>query len=114
MRGQTAMNDNEFNPFWVIHALGASMTLGALAGLAAFLKSKKEITTRGWVAATIYSGLFSLATAALAFGALPVEKWDLNAVCIVLGLSVMSGLGGNTFLGIAIEVARAVAALKGK
>ena len=112
MRGQTAMNDNEFNPFWVIHALGASMTLGALAGLSAYLRNTKTVTAKGWIAASIYSGLFALATALLAFGMLPVKEWDMGSVCLVLGISVMSGLGGNAGMGIAIEVARAVAALK--
>lgn len=113
--GTTSMeNNNDFDPFWVFHALGASMTLGALAGLAAYLRNTKEVTIREWVAAAIYSGLYALATASLAFGLLPVKEWDLGSICLVLGISIISGLGGNAGMGIVIELASAILKVKGK
>ena len=76
----------------------AMIPLGALAGLAALLRSDANLTKRAIAAATLNSALFSGAIAALIFW-----KFGTNQVMLASGISILAGLGGNTAIGIVLQ-----------
>jgi hypothetical protein len=73
----------------------ATACLGGLAGLAALLRSDDDLTKRAIFSAVLNSSLLSLGSAALWWYYAP----DSNFV-VLMGVSVLIGLGGNTSIGI--------------
>ena len=84
---------------WIAAAM---IPLGAMAGLAALLRSKQELTSRGVLAAFLNSGILAAAICALMFHRFP------EAVLLNIALSLLAGLGGNTAVGFAIKGWQAV------
>lgn len=87
------------NPFSPLLAALAMFPLGALAGLAALLRSEAELTRRAVMSATLNSALLSGAMAALIFW-----KFGDTQIWLASGISVLAGLGGNTAIGIMLQV----------
>lgn len=88
-------------PDTVLTALGvaaAMVPFGAAAGYAALLRSKEPLTQRAIVSALLNSGLLSGLVALVAFHYHP-ESWLLN-----IAFSLGSGLGGNSAIGMAMNV----------
>ena len=84
---------------WDALCIAASMVpIGAAAGLAALLRSKQEATPRAIAAALVNSGLLAGALCLIMF------HFDPDAILWNIGISVLSGLGGNTAIGIVIQL----------
>lgn len=92
-----AMNEQE--PLDPLHVALAMIPLGALAGLAALLRSQERITKRAVAAAMLNSAIFCAAISALMFWHFGDTQVFLN-----LGVSMLAGLGGNTLIGVAIRI----------
>ena len=75
--------------------LGTVFVLGGLAGLAALLRSPERLTRRAICSACLNSSLLSLGAASLWWWSNP----DANFM-ILMGVSIMVGIGGNTSIGI--------------
>lgn len=71
--------------------------LGALAGLAALLRSSEPMTPRAVAAALLNSGILAGALCALMF------HWLPGAILFNVGMSALAGLGGNTAVGFALK-----------
>ena len=78
-----------------LKVLGVTFLLGGLAGLAALLRSKDELTKRAILSAILNSSLLSMASAAVWWWYSPESNF-----IILIGVSVLIGLGGNTSVGI--------------
>lgn len=82
----------------------------SLAGLAQLLRNGKELTRRSVFSALLYSGLLGVGTAALMDHFYGAENWAL-----ILGLSVLSGLGGTSAVDMTgIMISKAIKALAEK
>ncbi len=87
---------NSMSSAWEpLKILGATFVLGGLAGLAALLRSKDELTKRAIVSATLNSSLMSMASAAGWWYYDP----EANFIALMF-VSIMVGIGGNTSIGI--------------
>lgn len=82
--------------YWLLSAI---VPISSLAGLAALLRSDEPITWRAGLSATLNSGLFSLC-----IGSLMLHKFGEDGWMLILGVSVLSGLGGNAALYFGIEL----------
>ena len=75
--------------------LGVTFLLGGLAGLAALLRSPDKLTRRAVCSAILNSSLLSMGSAALWWWKSP----DSNFI-LLMAVSILIGLGGNTSVGI--------------
>lgn len=90
---------NQYDPIWVALAM---MSLGALAGLAAFLRTTKPddpITMRAVGAAMLNSSLFCGAVCALMF-----HHFGDDSILLTVGVSILAGLGGNSAIGFVLQM----------
>lgn len=87
---------NKDNPFWLALLLVAP---GAMAGLAALLRSEQRLTRRAVLSALLNSAIFTFAIAA-------IMHWQLgdDKALFIAGWSLLAGLGGNTVLGLIIKI----------
>lgn len=84
------MNGDELTPLQVfLSALGIS----SLGGLAALLRSKKQLTPRAVAAAVVYSGALGMIIALLWY-----NKFRDGNLYFMLGVSGLAGIGGMTAL----------------
>ena len=74
-----------------IHLLVIITILGGLGGFAALLRSRNKISWRAGLSATLNSALLSLALGAIGLHYNTIERYWL-----VIGGSILAGLGGNT------------------
>ena len=81
--------------FEPLKILGVTFLLGGLAGLAALLRSPDELTRRAVCSAILNSSLLSMGSAALWWWKSP----DSNFI-LLMAVSILIGLGGNTSVGI--------------
>lgn len=92
-------NRHNYDPLWVALAM---MWLGALAGLAAFLRTTKpdaKITLRAVGAAMLNSSLFCGAICVLMF-----HHFGNESILLTIGVSILAGLGGNSAIGFALQM----------
>lgn len=82
--------DDKLSP---ITLFTTAFVISALAGVAALLRSTKELTVRMVVSAILNSGALGLGLALLLFTYFKENTWFL------LGLCILAGLGGMTVLG---------------
>lgn len=75
--------------------LGITFLLGGLAGLAALLRSTDRLTRRAICSAILNSSLLSMGSAALWWWYSPESNFIL-----LMAVSILIGLGGNTSIGI--------------
>lgn len=78
-----------------IKILGTTFLLGGLAGLAALLRSRDELTRRAICSACLNSSLLSMGSAAAWWNYYP----NANVIALTF-VSIMVGIGGNTSIGI--------------
>jgi peptidoglycan/LPS O-acetylase OafA/YrhL len=71
--------------------------LGGLAGLAALLRSKEELTRKAICGAIINSAFCSLIVALVWW-----NKYQETNFFFLMGVSILAGFGGNTTIGILI------------
>lgn len=88
----------------IINVVLTMAGVGALAGVAALLRSKETLNARKLTAALLNSALFTAAISALMLHTYGLERLELN-----LTVSILAGLGGNTTLGIGINIWKALA-----
>ena len=88
----SATMSSAFEPLKI---LGVTFLLGGLAGLAALLRSPDELTRRAVCSAILNSSLLSMGSAALWWWKSP----DSNFI-LLMAVSILIGLGGNTSVGI--------------
>ena len=81
--------------FEPLKILGVTFLLGGLAGLAALLRSPDKLTRRAVVSAILNSSLLSMGSAALWWWKAPESNFIL-----LMAVSILIGLGGNTSVGI--------------
>lgn len=91
----SARMDEFKSELWIAAAM---LPLGAVAGLAAFLRSKEPWSTKAAGAVMLNSAIFSSAFCMLMFWAYGSENSLLN-----IGMSLLAGLGGNTAVGIGLR-----------
>lgn len=92
-------NRHNYDPIWVALAM---MWLGALAGLAAFLRTTKpdaKITVRAIAAAMLNSALFCGAICTLMF-----HHFGAESLLLTIGVSILAGLGGNSAIGFVLQL----------
>lgn len=82
--------------------LAAIVPCSSLAGLAALLRSDQPIDGRRIFSAIANSGLFGLAIGSGMIWKYGIESWPL-----ILCISVLAGLGGNSALDVALSSLRA-------
>lgn len=70
----------------------------AMAGVAAFLRSGKEVTVRGVISVILNTGIMGLGIALLLF-----NYFQDNAYFLV-GLCILAGLGGMTLVGFFLAI----------
>lgn len=92
------MSDN-LSPF---QAFISAFSVSSLAGLAAYLRSSRQLTVRGTISAMLNSGLLGLAI---------VFCWytyfnDRNNIWFMLGVSLLAGLGGISVLDFILQVVK--------
>jgi disulfide bond formation protein DsbB len=87
----------------------AMLPLGAIAGLAAFLRSKEPWSAKAAAAVMLNSAIFSSAFCMLMFWNYGNENTLLN-----IGMSLIAGLGGNTAVGIGLKAWAAFVHEQGK
>ena len=92
------MSDN-LSPF---QAFISAFSVSSLAGLAAYLRSNRELTVRGTISAMLNSGLLGLAIAFLWYNYFN----DNGNIWFMLGISLLAGLGGISVLDFVIQVAK--------
>lgn len=88
---------NEFDPLRIFLA---AFTISSLGGLAALLRSKRDITWRIGISASLYSGLMGLIIALLWYN---YYDGDGN-MYFLLGISGLAGIGGTTVVDFIIQV----------
>lgn len=72
----------------------------SFAGLAALLRSHRELTKRAVASAILNSGFFGVAVAALMFQRYGAD----SSLYLTIGVSILAGLGGNTAVDFGIEM----------
>lgn len=81
----------------------SAFALGSFGGLAALLRSRKELTWRNIFSAVLYSGMIATATALLWF-----EYFSSRGnTLFVLGISALAGIGGATLVDFAMQIRKA-------
>lgn len=83
--------------------LSAIFPLTSVAGLAQLLRSGRPITKREVASVTLNSGLFGVSVAALLIHKFGVELWPL-----IVGISLLSGLGGNAMIDLALAALKRI------
>jgi hypothetical protein len=84
---------------WLLTAI---VPCSSLAGLAALLRSDQPIDGRRIFSAVTNSGLFGLAIGSGMIWKYGIESWPL-----ILSVSVLAGLGGNSALDVVLSSLRA-------
>ena len=77
-----------------------AFTISAMAGVAALLRTNKSLTIRIVASAALNSGALGMGIALVLFTVFKENTWFL------LGLCLLAGLGGMTFLGIVLTIFR--------
>lgn len=88
----------EKNVIWII-AL-AIFPICGVAGIAAKLRPGKKLTRVDLVGAMLNSGLFGVAIFCIS-----AHYWGPDSLFLLIGLSVISGLGGDQIITIGIQAA---------
>lgn len=82
-------------PRWdALRVLVSAGALASIGGLAALLRSKKELSGRSVAAAVLYSGLLGFIIAAMGWNYLGADASPF----FLLGVSALAGIGGVTVL----------------
>lgn len=89
------------DPKWLL--LLAIFPACSFAGLAALLRSKQKLSKRNILSAVLNSGLFGVVVAAVM-----LHQYGLDSLYLTIGVSILSGLGGNTALDFGFEVVKYV------
>ncbi len=76
----------------------AAFFISAMAGVAALLRSSKELTWRAICSAALNSGALGTAMALVLFA------WFKDNTWFLLGLCMLAGLGGMTLVGFILKV----------
>lgn len=92
------MKTDGIDPLWLLLILGP---LGSFAGLAALLRSGQPLTRRAFFSALLNSALFSIVVAVGVYHYFGTDK-----IWLVIGLSILSGLGGVTLLDFTLSLLR--------
>lgn len=79
--------------------LSAAFAISSLGGLAAMLRSNKQLTTRVVLSALLYSGMMGLSIALLWY-----NYFDGSGnIYFLLGVSGLAGVGGTTVLDFVVQ-----------
>lgn len=100
------------NPWAVVTAVLSSVACGAMAGFAVFCKSDALWTTRAVFGAVAGSAVWAGGVAALVFAYFPVHEWTQSTIWLAIGVSALSGVGGNTSVGFVFEILKVIASRK--
>ena len=79
--------------------VNVSLVVTEMTGIAQLLRSGEPITKRAIASVILNSGLFGVAVAALMIDQVGIDSWAL-----IVGISVLSGLGGNALIEMAIAI----------
>ncbi len=86
------------DPIWVFIS---TFAITSFAGLAALLRSGKELTVRAIVSAMLNSGLLGLA-----IGMIWYKYYFSDNVWFLIGVSLLAGLGGMTVVDFLLQILR--------
>lgn len=86
---------SKFDPLLIFFS---AFTLSALAGVAALLRSRQELTVRTVFSVILNTGVLGLAICLLLF------TYYKDNACFLVGLCGFAGLGGLTFMGFILQV----------
>jgi len=78
----------------------AAFSISSLGGLAALLRSNKDISWRSGISAFLYSGVMGLIIALLWYNLFEGQ----GNIYFLLGISGLAGIGGTTVLDFVIQV----------
>ena len=97
LRSETSksMATHDISPILLLACLGF---LGAVAGTAALLRSDRDVNHRNFWSGALNSSLVSIGVATFMLWKFPQELW------LTVSASVFSGLGGNRFVELAVEL----------
>lgn len=90
---------DRLSPF---HVFLSAFSISSLGGLAAYLRSERELSTRLLVSAMLNSGLLGLAIAFCWY----TYFHGRDNVYLLIGITLLSGLGGLTVVDFAIGVVK--------
>jgi hypothetical protein len=76
----------------------------SLAGLAALLRSGQKLNRRAVLSSLLNSGLFGVSV-----GAIMIHRYGMDSSHVILGISILAGLGGNALLDFSLELMRGLA-----
>lgn len=82
-----------------LQVLMASFTISSLGGLAALLRSHKDLSLRAVCAAMLYSGMMGIIIALLWYNVFS----DKSNLYFLLGVSGLAGIGGTTVVDFIIQ-----------
>lgn len=94
------MKTEGIDPLWLLLILGP---IGSLAGVAALLRSGQKLDKRAFFSAVLNSALFAIVVAVGIYHYFGTDK-----IWLVIGLSILSGLGGVTLLDFSLSLLREV------
>lgn len=100
------------NPWAALMAVVSSVACGAMAGFAVFCQSEQAWSTRKVFGAVAGSAIWAGGTAAMVFAYFPVNEWSHSTIWLAIGVSALSGVGGNTSVGFVFEVLKFIASRK--
>lgn len=92
------MKSEGIDPLWLLLILGP---IGSLAGVAALLRSGQPLDKRAFFSAILNSALFAVVVAVGIYHYFGTDK-----IYLVIGLSILSGLGGVTMLDFCLALVR--------
>lgn len=95
--------DDHTDKFHPLHVLAAGFALSSLGGLAALLRSQKQLTVRNVVSAMLWSGLTGLLIALTWYNYFN----DQGNIYFLLAVSGLAGIGGTTVVDLAMQVCKA-------
>lgn len=105
-------NNGGLNPWTAVMAVVSSFVCGAMAGFAVYCKSDAAFTARAAFGAIVWSAIWAGGVAAMVFAYFPVEEWTYSTIWLAIGLSALSGVGGNTSVGFIFEILKVIATRK--